>query len=307
MSTDTFNAGYRSADTYNEMLPPHYYGGIEDTDLVGDLLARTFGPAGSHRRDLRVLDLGCGPGRVTERLAPYAGELHGTDKSAGMVWRFAASFPGARATVGDTESVVARLLATGAGGGYDLVGSFWSMSYPLLECFEETGPDGVVAVGDPAAGVARADRIVDGLIRLLAADGHLVMLFFDADSAEQRLVTRLWERIAPFPGSGRGYTWQLLEEGLLRAEREGRGTLTTSRLSGVAVAEDARAAREWFRIGHLNSFAGLVDDPEVLAEIDAFVSGHTAPDGRVLIPSGVHLVHFRAGAAAADSLPGTDG
>ncbi|MFJ4097486.1 methyltransferase domain-containing protein [Kitasatospora sp. NPDC089913] len=307
MPTETFNAGYRSADTYNEMLPPHYYDGVEDTDLVEDLLTRTFGPAEHNRQGLRVLDLGCGPGRVTERLAPYAGELHGTDKSEGMVRRFAASFPQARATVGDTESVVAQLLADGSAGGYDLIGSFWSMSYPLLECFEETGPNGVVAVGDPAAGVLRADRIVEGLVRLLADDGHLVMLFFDADSAEQRLVTRLWERIAPFPGSGRGYTWQLLEQGLLRAEREGRGTLTTSRVSGVAVAEDARAAREWFRIGHLNSFTGLVDDPDVLAEIDAFVAQNTAPDGRVLIPSGVHLVHFRAGTAAADSLPGTDG
>ncbi|BAJ29150.1 MULTISPECIES: class I SAM-dependent methyltransferase [Kitasatospora] len=302
MSVETFNIGYKNADVYKEMLPPHYYGGTEDTDLVAELLEEIHGPADGRPRDLRALDLGCGPGRASWPLARY-GSLHGADKSEGMIERFRSAFPAAEATVGDTERVVADLLAEGRAGSYDLVGSFWSLNYPLLECFEETSADGVVSVGDPEAGLVRARRIVDGLTRLLTADGHLVMLFFDADSAEQRLVTELWERIAPFPGTGRDYTWRIVEDVLLRAEREGRGTLDVRRLAGVAVAEDAAAAREWFRVGHLNTFPGLVDDPEVIARIDAFVAGHTAEDGRVMIPSGVRLVHFRAGAAAADHLP----
>ncbi|BEL07211.1 hypothetical protein Q0Z83_054020 [Actinoplanes sichuanensis] len=303
MSLESFNIGYRSAETYETMLPPHFYGGVEDVDIVAGIMRDVYGPHVPGAAGLRILDLGCGPGRVTEVLAPYASDLHGTDKSEGMVRQFAATFPGAKATVGDTESVVAALLGSGHAGTYDVVGSFWSMSYPLLECFEETGADGVFVVGERDAGVQRAERIVDGLTRLLGENGNLVMMFFDASSAEQQLVTSLWERVAPFPGTGRDYTWRLLEEGLQGAERKGRGSLTTSRLSGVAVAADAAAARDWFLIGHLNSFPDLINDPEVVAEIDEFAARHTGADGRVFIPSGVHVVHFRAGKGPADHLP----
>jgi len=39
------------------------------------------------------------------------------------------------------------------------------------------------------------------LLKIIAPGGHLLLLFFDADSPEQRLVTRLWERVHPFPGT----------------------------------------------------------------------------------------------------------
>jgi SAM-dependent methyltransferase len=278
---------------YEHMLPPHYYGGVEDIDLIRDLLRRVLGDPPS-MPTLRALDLGCGPGRVTSVLAPYTAQLHGTDKSSGMISRFRAEFPHSHARCADTETVLAELLAEGRAQGFDLVGSFWSMSYPLLECFEDTTSAGVLVTNDLDTGIARARRIVEGLLDLLAPGGHLVMLFFDAESEEQRLVTRLWERVAPFPGSGRGYTWQLLLAGLQDAEANGRGRLATSRLPGVAVASSAEAGRQWFRLGHLNAAPQLVDDPDVLAEVDVFLARHTLVDGRVLIPSGAHLVHFHA-------------
>ncbi len=46
-------------------------------------------------------------------------------------------------------------------------------------------------------------------------------------------MTRLWERIHPFPGSGREHTWHLLLDGLRDAETHGHGRLTTARLPGV--------------------------------------------------------------------------
>jgi hypothetical protein len=53
------------------------------------------------------------------------------------------------------------------------------MSYPLLECFEDTTADGVMLTSDPATGTARARCLVNNLVTLLAPDAHLVMLFFD--------------------------------------------------------------------------------------------------------------------------------
>lgn len=129
------------------------------------------------------------------------------------------------------------------------------------------------------------------------------MLFFDADTEEQRLVTDLWERIAPFPGTGRDYTWRLLHDALVAAELEGHGTLRHERLPGLAVTESVAAAREWFLTGHLNNYIGLCEDPDVKGAIETFVRKHAQPDGRVFVPSAVHFVDFHAESHRSCHLP----
>jgi len=293
VSSEQFNIGYANADVYEDILPPHYYQGTEDVDLIAALLHDKLGPPPTEPT-AQVLDLGCGPGRITTVLAPYAAALTGTDKSVGMIGKFERRFPTATARCEDTETIVHALHTEGRARTFDIIGAFWSMSYPLLECFEDTTADGVVVTTDPDTGRRRAERLIDHLVTLLAPGGHLIMLFFDAHTAEQRLVTKLWERIAPFPGTGRDYTWRLLEQGLLDAEARGHGILHHTRLPGVAVAESDQAARDWFLTGHLNSYAGLSEDPEVHQAIADFTAQHRQPDGRIMIPSGVHLVHFHA-------------
>ncbi|MBU3063153.1 class I SAM-dependent methyltransferase [Nocardia sp. NEAU-G5] len=296
---EPFNIGYADASVYQDMLPPHYYCGREDIDLISDHLRRIYGESHQHSR-LRVLDLGCGPGRVTTALAPYAHTLTGTDKSSGMIAHFRDRFPAAEAVCADTETVLAHFAGN---RHFDLIGSFWSMSYPLLECYETTTADGVIVTNDLDSSTARVHALLTHLIDLLATDGHLVMLFFDAATAEQRLVTRLWERIQPFPGTGRDFTWQLLLGALQDAEAAGRGHLTTHRLPGVALTPSVEAAVDWFRIGHLNTYPDLVEDPDVIAEITGFVQAHAHRDGRVLIPSGVHLLDFHAHTDRTTHLP----
>ncbi len=298
--TEPFNIGYADAQVYETMLPPHYYHGREDIDLIRDHLHKVYGNP-RHDNVLQALDLGCGPGRVTSVLADYADTLTGTDKSPGMIAQFSARFPDAEAHCVDTETVVAQFAKHNR--RFDLIGSFWSMSYPLLECFETTTSDGVTVTSDLDTGTARAHTLISHLIDLLSPGGRLVMLFFDAATPEQRLVTRLWERIHPFPGTGRDFTWNLLLHQLHDAEAAGQGQLTTRRLPGVAVTPTIDAAVQWFRIGHLNSFAALADAPEVLHEITAFATAHQHSDGRVLIPSGVHLVDFHASTDQTIHLP----
>lgn len=302
-SDEAFNVGYLDAAVYQAMLPPHYYHGTDDVGLVRQLLDRELGPPPA-TPSRRVLDLGCGAGRVTTVLVPYAGELLGTDKSHGMIEAFRCTFPRAEVRRGDTETVV-RALHEQRPRTFDLIGSFWSMSYPLLECFEDTTAHGVVTTTDPATATTRARTLIRRLVELLAPDGHLVMLFFDAHTPEQRLVTRLWERIAPFPGTGRDHTWNLLRTGLHDAEADGLGQLTTTRLPGVAVAATARAAHDWFRLGHLNALPQLLKDPQVRAELDAFITQHQQPNGRILIPSGVNIVDFHASTDRTPHLPVT--
>ena len=223
-----------------------------------------------------------------------------------MTETFQRRFPQSYSRCRDTESAIRELLAEGYTQKFDIIGSFWSLNYPLLECFEITTPQGVIANDDHESGRQRAEDLINGLIGLLSPGGSLILLFFDATTTEQRLVTRLWERIAPFPGTGRDYTWRLLEHGLLEAEAHGSGTFWHAREPGVAVVEDRKAAQDWFLTGHLNSHPQLRNDPEVQQAIDEFIRHHTHPDQRVFIPSAVHVVHFQASSSLRRHLP-TDG
>src|SRR5260370_38456548 len=141
-----FKAVYRSAGIYDTVLPPHYYRGAKDVDLVVRLMAEHYGPP---RHELRIAEFGCGTGRVTARLAPYARQLVAIDSAQAMLETFRAKFPGVETRCSDTRQAVVQMLQEGLAGAFDVVGAFWSLSYPLGDCFEEMTADGIRPVADP--------------------------------------------------------------------------------------------------------------------------------------------------------------
>jgi SAM-dependent methyltransferase len=104
--------------------------------------------------DRRVLDLGCGIGRVLAALAPEVGEAVGLDVSSAMVAearRRCAALPNIRIVQGN-----GRDLASLAGGAFDLVLAVDVMPYVVA-----AGPDAVAATFGEAHRVLRpAGRFV---------------------------------------------------------------------------------------------------------------------------------------------------
>jgi SAM-dependent methyltransferase len=172
-----FKAVYRSEGIYEAVLPAHYYGGQEDADLVAQIIETRFG---APRRALGVLELGCGTGRLTARLAPYARRFVAIDSSAAMLDTFRARFPGVEVHEADIPLAVSRLLGDGQAGAFDLVGAFWSLNYPLGEFFEEMTADGIRPVSDQVAARREAGRLVRDVMSLVAENGHLLVVFFDS-------------------------------------------------------------------------------------------------------------------------------
>jgi SAM-dependent methyltransferase len=299
--TTQFKAVYRVPGIYDAVLPAHYYGGKEDVDLVGHLMSEHYGPP---RPELRICEFGCGTGRVTSRLAPYARQLVAVDSSRAMLDAFGARFPEARTRCADTRQALTQMLDEGSAGAFDVVGAFWSLSYPLGDFFEEMTAQGIRPVADQAAARRRARHLVRDMVSLVADNGHLVVLFFDSETPEQRLVTRAWERIAPFPEGGRGYTRQLLLDELRAAEDRGEGWLTHTRKGGIAHAPSTEAARAWFDQLHFKNMPALVNDREIQAEVAEFIADHALPSGAVALPSGVHVIDFQATRDARRRIPG---
>ncbi|MEV0217274.1 class I SAM-dependent methyltransferase [Micromonospora sp. NPDC050695] len=291
IQSEKFRAVYHAPGIYEQVLLPHFFDGVEDVDLVARLMLEHYGQPGNDRR-LNVLDLGCGTGRVTTVLAPYAATLYGIDSGGPMIAAFRQRFPDAQAACLDIREAVEAMHAKGLAGTFDVVGAFWSLSYPILDLFEEMTSEGIRPRADAADARRRADGFVRDVLSLVAPNGRLIVMFFDSETPEQRLVTQLWEQIAPFPGTGRGYAREIVIEGLRDAESRGEGRLVHTRRGGVAAAPTPDAARRWFEIVHLKSFPALVSDPTTRAAVERFAREHEQPSGEVLIPSGVHLIDF---------------
>ncbi|MFQ6230745.1 methyltransferase [Nocardia sp. NPDC002869] len=299
-STPAFRDVYEADGVYDQLLLRHYFGGATDPELVTDWMTRHYGQPPSA---LRIAEFGCGTGRITDVLADYASELVLADYSAAMVAVAARRFPDARTFQADTRDAVTTLIGENRAGSFDLVASFWSLSYPIGEFFETMSPAGIVAHMDPARARESAAEFVRRLVELLAPGGHLLVWLFDSDSPEQRLVTQAWEQVASFPAGGRAYTrWQLLDA-LHDAERDGLGTLTHTRLGGVAYAPDRAAGREWFFGEHFKHHPQLMTDTALHAAVDAFLDRYQLPDGGSAIPSGVHIIDFHAGRHPFTALP----
>ncbi|MFC8044707.1 methyltransferase domain-containing protein [Nocardia sp. NPDC057353] len=300
MTDAEFRAVYEATGMYDRLLLPHYFGGIEDVDLIGTWLDEHYGAPISA---LEVTEFGCGTGRMTEALAPFARNLVLVDDSEVMISAVSRRFPDARTLCADAGDATQSLLAAGRAQSFDLVTAFWSLSYPIGAFFEELTAAGVRPHPDQATARDRAHAFVVDLLRLVAPGGHLLAMLFDAESPEQQLVTRAWEIVAPFPDGGRSYTRDVLIHALRSAESQGVGTLTHTRRGGVAWAPSARAALEWFFGVHFKHHPRLLADTDLAAAVAEFVECNTMPNGGVALPSGVHMIDFRVGAHPATSVP----
>lgn len=292
-----FRAVYGEPGLYEQVLLPHDFGGVADDELVRRLLVEHYGPPPARPR-LQVAEFGCGTGRITRHLAPYAHHLVGVDSSPAMAAAFAARFPTADTHQSDTGAAVAALREECGAGRFDVIGAFWSLSYPLGAFLETLTAGGIRPVPDPVRGLRQATDLVDGLIDLLAPGGHLLALHFDAGSPEQQLVTRAWDRVWPTPFADRGYTLRILTGALTAAGCRGLGRLRRWQLAGAAVADSPAAARRWFTTVHFKDLPALTGDTRVMSEVEAFIAANAHGDGTVHLPAGVHVLDFhRVGTA----------
>jgi SAM-dependent methyltransferase len=274
---------YDRPGLYDEVLPRYEFAGMADEELLTRELEQLLG--GHPAR--RVLELGCGTGRMTGTIRRYARELMCVDNSAAMLSIFRTHHPDIIPVHADARDFVTNAHHGPAPPAFDLIVACWSLNYPLLACFE-TNTGKAIAPRDLQAGRDDAAAFLTTLVTLLTPGGHLLALFFDPDSPEQRLVTDIWETVAPFPGTGRDFTRQLLLDHLNTAD----GTVAMRHDDGHMVAPDIARAERWFLHGHLKSFPTLVDDPEIRDTVRVFLTRHTGDDGTVRVSAGIYMIAF---------------
>lgn len=271
---------------YDRLLLEYHFDGQTDEELLATHLDRI-----TDGRPLTVLELGCGTGRMTTVLLGHSSDLICVEPSDAMLAAFRRRHPHLDPMLADARTAVDDLASRKPSAAFDLVAAFWSLNYPLLSCFETNDGQRITPL-EHTTGLSNAHAFLHQLMTLVAPGGHLLAFFFDTESAEQRLVTRLWERIAPFPGTGRDYTRTLLLDTLQTAHNAGAGTLHHHHVHGYAGDASPQAARDYILRQHLRGFPGLADAPEIQTQVAAFVDEHTASNGIVRIPAGMHLIDW---------------
>jgi len=268
---------YNEPGLYDEILPRYEFGGRPDEDILRSHLA-----AITNGQPVRcALELGCGTGRMTPVLLDFATTTRCVDSSDVMLRAFRERCPGIEPICADARGFVAE-----DGDDYSLVVACWSLNYPLLSCFESnTGTEIVQRPHDEALRDARS--FLGRLTDKVAPGGSLVALWFDPESVEQRFVTDVWETITPFPGSGRGYTKDLL----LKHLHQQPGELTRTHYDGAMVGPSVELALRWFTDGHFKGFPQLADAP-IRARTSHFLAGHAQYDGTVRVPTGLDVIMF---------------
>lgn len=272
---------YARPGLYDQALPRYEFSGATDENL----LRRELGQLPEDPVPT-ALEIGCGTGRMTPILRDHVADLACVDSSATMLAAFRQRNPG----ITPVHAGARDFLAQARRSRYGLVAAFWSLNYPLLACFETNTGDKIV-LRDPRRGRKDAAKLLADLTGVLSPGGLLLVFFFDPHSAEQRFVTELWETIAPFPGTGRDFTRQLLLEHLSNTP----GRLLTRYHSGHMAAPSLSRAETWFLEGHFRSFPGLADNPQTRRTVRAFLTAYQHADHTVRVPAGMYLIRFIRG------------
>jgi hypothetical protein len=228
-----------------------------------------------------LTDVGAGPGKVWEHVAPAYNRITGIEPNRAM---WASQYP---PNCVYTESPGLEYLANNAVTAGGTVAWLWSLNYALLSFFEKYDPASkavrVLACPEDASREAE-QALISALKNTRFA--HWFVAFFDDDTVEQRLVTRIWRRDTPYPFDDRAYTRRLFERVAASWASQKGLRFTASRETGEADYGSMNMAVENFLVfqlrGHFNHNDSVIR--ELRDELGKWIR-----KGRVILPAGSYF------------------
>lgn len=279
---------YATAGIYDATLPPYRFGKdlqqlIADEELLRQKVESVYGDPS---QQLNVLEVGAGTGRMSQILLPYAHQLTVTDKFPGMLDVLRQKIPNANVVQTNTRDIADEIHPARQ---FDFVGAYWTLSYPIGEYLETIEDDKIIPIPDLAKGVALAKRMIDSLVEYVRPqDGMFHAYFFDSESPEQKVVTKIWEQLAPDRSGRRSFTREIVASALGEsAEARGYDFYETHH-SGIAPFSSREEMISWFGICHAKGKRILTDTRLFMHETAELAEAHANSDGTVDLPVGMY-------------------
>ena len=240
-----------------------------------------------------AVELGCGTGRFTPALASASNRVIATDPSPGMIdfcrQNVHLSVPGEF-----REAAAEDVVLSGVAGRADLVGAFWSLTYPIQSFFALTlTPAGqIVQRVSNREARRKAEAFIEGLTQIRDFSRAIVAIVFTPDSVEQRWITGVWSSIGPLPGGSRDVAWDLLQARGNQLVDEGH-TSATECASGNLICPDETELKQVFLDHHLR---GLLPQGATRKQLEQKLirdmAPYRCPEG-YRIPAGFRWLSFK--------------
>jgi len=236
---------YLSPAYYDDVLYPYVFAGKDDLQYLDLFLQK-------HRGARRVLELGCGSGRATERILrslPDA-EVEAVDLSSAMIRHTRERLSTAVQYV--KSDSVDWLNATD--DRFDLLVALWNLSHSVHQHMFRLGRR-------EASDYVRSS--IEHFLRRNLRGGSAFLIHYDLQSEEQRLINPwrldLWRHADPgFDASGQSPSKELLDATLESLAQEGQLAYRCDHLPGDPIVyESSNRALEIFMNFHMEGHFGL--------------------------------------------------
>ncbi len=273
---------YVAPDYYDKLLKEYVFDGKTDLGIFREFLTQV-----KPDHDLRVLELGCGPGRATDiALAELAGRVSSvqlvdlSNQMLGASERRFSMHPELRYFQDDSLHFLEK-----ADGRYDIVFSLWSFSHSVHQ---------VLSV----MGMEEGERYVEGVLRKffttnLAPGADFFLIHFDSCSDEQRILMRQWKKVFPIfaDTEHQSPSQQLVSSTFRKLSEEGLVNFKEEHLVGEKIVyANLGEAMETFMNFHLESYfndSPLL--PEIIEELERYFLQYITPSGSIEIRPGCFI------------------
>ncbi|KQU24364.1 hypothetical protein ASG61_20825 [Bacillus sp. Leaf75] len=277
---------YIKPDYYNRIIKDYIFDKKSDLELFIEWLEPLL-----QKKDLRLLELGCGSGRATKVLIEKAffewNNLSLLDLSQQMLEftkdKFS-HYDNIKFINSDTIEFLYKSTQT-----YDVVYSLWSFSHSVHQVLTKKG-------------LTEGKKYAQGAIRKFITENMLpgsefFLIHFDSMSDEQKILLKQWAKVFPIFGDldSQSLSKLLIDDELVKLEKEGLITFELGHHVGEEIeytSEDD--ALEVFMNFHMESFFNESDRLlDVVNDLKNYFRQFTDKSGKVKIRPGCFIYKVR--------------
>lgn len=286
LSITTTVEEYVAPEYYDKLLKDYIFEGRTDLEIFEEYLQSI-----AARDDMRILELGCGSGRVTKVALSWLGEkcpsFSVIDLSKQML-AFTRQRFAAYSNFAFLQSDSVKFLEE-TKEQFDLGFSLWSFSHSVHQILTRDGLD---------TGTAYVRSVLRKFFTENMAPGSsFFLIHFDSMSDEQRILIKQWKKVYPIfaDDSQQSPSKRLIDDEMAELVEGGVVTCDTRHLLGEEIVYASEAeALEIFLNFHTESYFNDTEIlPRVVEELKAYFRGFTDASGVVRIRPGCFVYHIK--------------
>ncbi|MCR4312610.1 MAG: methyltransferase domain-containing protein [Candidatus Uhrbacteria bacterium] len=279
LSVTTTVEEYVAPAYYDRLLKDYVFSGKTDLQIFSDFLGRLV-----PKEDMKVLELGCGSGRVTDVAMSWFGKtspsLRLVDLSNQMLEFSKNRFIG-RENIAFTPSDSVKFLEETT-EHYDLCFSLWSFSHSVHQILTRQGLE---------AGTMYVRSVLSKFFtENMTPDSSFFLIHFDSMSDEQRILIKQWKKVYPIfsDDTQQSPSKRLIDDEMTKLAEEGTISFDVQHLLGEEIVYDSEdEALEIFLNFHTESYFNDSEIlPQVTEELKAYFRGFMDAAGVVRIRPG---------------------